>query len=93
MKQISLTSTDRIDCNPQDFSKTLFFHFANPQTGNNKIIRIIRMNIIRNKQLWNEKQRLYMLYLTETQNSLNLFLKTPDSIKQAFLILKNNFTQ
>ena len=51
------------------------------------------MNIIRNKQLWNEKQRLYMLYLTETQNSLNLFLKTPDSIKQAFLILKNNFTQ
>ena len=92
MKQISLTSAHRIDCNPQDFSKTFFFHFANPQTGNNKIIRIIKMNILRNKQLWNQKQRLYVLYLTETQNSLHVFLKTSNGLKQAFSILKNTFS-
>ena len=73
-------------------ARHFFFHFANPQTGNNKIIRIIKMNIIRNKQLWNQKQRLYVLYLTETQNSLHVFLKTSNSLKQTFSILKNTFS-
>ena len=50
------------------------------------------MNILRNKQLWNQKQRLYVLYLTETQNSLHVFLKTSNGLKQAFSILKNTFS-